>query len=105
MRLEKTAAAEATLEKAVRLPGAIRVAWLDMGIVLAGEGKNEAAATDLERAIAKDPEEVDAHWRLARLYQAMGKKDEARAEFARASSLHQKADESLVQKMTPNNRE
>ncbi len=47
-----------------------------------------------------DPSEVDAHWRLARLYQAMGKKEEARAEFAKASALHQKKDESLVQKMT-----
>ncbi|MGA8529515.1 MAG: tetratricopeptide repeat protein [Acidobacteriaceae bacterium] len=101
MRLEKTAAAEATLEKAVQVPAAIRLAWLDLGIVLAGEGKNEAAVADMRRAIAMDPGEVDAHWRLARLYQAMGQKEEARSEFAKAASLHQKADESLVQKMTP----
>ena len=100
MRLGKPAAAQATLEQAVRLPGVPRLVWLDRGILLAGQGKNEAAAADLERAIAMDPSGVDAHWRLARLYQAMGKKEEARAEFAKAASLHQKKDESLVQRMS-----
>jgi len=106
MRLEQDAAAQATLEKAVRLPGAIRLAWLDLGIVLAGDGQKEAAAADMERAIAMDPSEVDAHWRLARLYEAMGKKEEARAEFAKAALLHQKEDEGLVQRMSgPQNRQ
>ncbi len=100
MRLEKPAEAQATLEKAVSLPNPNRLAWLDLGIVLASEGRNEPAAADLERAIAMDPNEVDAHWRLARLYQAMGKKDQARLEFAKAASLHQKADESLVQRIS-----
>jgi Tfp pilus assembly protein PilF len=44
---------------------------------------------------------VDAHWRLARLYQATGKTDAARAEFAKARALHEKEDKSLVQQMTP----
>jgi Tfp pilus assembly protein PilF len=47
-----------------------------------------------------DPSEVDAHWRLARLYQTLGKKDEAKAEFAKASQLHEQKDEGLVRQMS-----
>jgi Tfp pilus assembly protein PilF len=56
---------------------------------------------DFQRAIAMDPNGVDAHWRLARLDQAMGKTDAARAEFAKARALHEKEDKSLVQRLTP----
>jgi hypothetical protein len=38
---------------------------------------------------------VNAHWRLARLYQVMGRKDEANVEFDKTSSLH-KAEEATV---------
>jgi Tfp pilus assembly protein PilF len=77
------------------------MAWVDLGIVLADQGKNDAAAEDFQRAIAMDPKQVEAHWRLARLYKAEGKDDEARAEFAKAAALHAQQDESLVQQMTP----
>ena len=77
------------------------MAWLDLGIVLADEGKNDEAAQDFEQAIQMDPNGVDAHWRLARLYQSMGKTEEAKAEFAKARALHEKADSSLVKQMTP----
>jgi tetratricopeptide (TPR) repeat protein len=101
MKLEQTAQAQATLEKAVELPGATRMAWVDLGIVLADAGKNDQAAEDFRRAIAMDPQQVDAHWRLARLLQAEGKTEEARAEFARAAALHQQQDEGLVKQLTP----
>lgn len=100
IKLEQPAEAEADLRKAVELPDAIRMAWVDLGIVLAGEGKNDEAAEDFERAIAMDPKAVDAHWRLARLYQAEGKKDQAQAEFAKAAALHEKQDESLVKQIS-----
>ncbi|MGC2637125.1 MAG: tetratricopeptide repeat protein [Acidobacteriaceae bacterium] len=48
-----------------------------------------------------DPQQMDAHWRLARLLLASGKTDEARAEFARAAALHQQQDENLVKQLTP----
>jgi tetratricopeptide (TPR) repeat protein len=101
IKLEHAAEAEADLRRAVHQAGAIPLAWLDLGIVLAGEGKNDEAAADFEQAIAMDPSGVDAHWRLARLYQAMGKTDAARAEVAKARALHEKEDKSLVQRMTP----
>ena len=101
MKLEETAQAEAALERAVKLPDAVRLAWVDLGIVLAGEGRNDEAAADFEHAIQMDPKQVDAHWRLARLLLAEGKRPEAQAEFAKAAALHAKQDESLVQQMTP----
>jgi hypothetical protein len=48
-----------------------------------------------------DPNQVEGHWRLARLYKAEGKTAEAQAEFAKSSALHEKQDQSLVQQMTP----
>lgn len=101
IKLEHPADAEATLRRAVHQAGATPLAWLDLGIVLAGQGKNDEAIQDFQHAIAMDPRAVDAHWRLARLYQATGKSEEARAEFARARALHEKEDKSLVQQMTP----
>jgi tetratricopeptide (TPR) repeat protein len=101
IKLEHQAEAEADLERAVHQAGAVPLAWLDLGIVVAGEGKNDEAVVDFQRAIAMDPNGVDAHWRLARLDQAMGKTDAARAEFAKARALHEKEDKSLVQRLTP----
>lgn len=101
LKLGRNADAEGTLEKAVQMPGAPRLAWVDLGTVLADEHKNDAAATALDHAIQMDPNQVDAHWRLARLYQSEGRGEQARAEFAKASALHQKEDQSLVQQMTP----
>lgn len=71
-----------------------------MGILEAGDHQNEQAVADFRRAIEMDPSEVDAHWRLARLYQSMGKKEEAKAEFAKASRLHEQKDEALVRQIS-----
>jgi tetratricopeptide (TPR) repeat protein len=101
MKLEHPADAEAILRRAVHQTGATALAWLDLGIVLAAQGKNDEAAADFRQAIRIDPDGVDAHWRLARLYQATGKSQQARAEFAKARALHEKQDKGLVQQMTP----
>jgi tetratricopeptide (TPR) repeat protein len=103
IKLEHAAEAEADLRRAVHQTHATQLAWLDLGIVLAGEGKNDEAQQDFERAIAMDPTGVDAHWRLARLYQSTGKADAARAEFAKARALHENEDKSLIQQLTPGN--
>jgi hypothetical protein len=46
---------------------------------------------------------VNAHFRLASLYRSMGKKAEASAEFAKASTLNKKRDESLHQRIADAN--
>ncbi|MGC2161170.1 MAG: hypothetical protein WA634_04615 [Silvibacterium sp.] len=40
------------------------------------------------------PKDVDSHWCLARLYQLMGRREEARVEFARVSAMKQQQDKS-----------
>jgi tetratricopeptide (TPR) repeat protein len=100
MKSDNSSAAKRTLEQAVTAPGAARLAWLDMGILLAQEHQNDEAIVDLQHAIEMDPSEVDAHWRLARLYQSMGRTDKAKAEFAKTNELHKKTDEGLVQKIS-----
>jgi Tfp pilus assembly protein PilF len=42
------------------------------------------------------PDDVNVHWRLAKLYRTMGKKEEAKAEFDKASTLNKQADEALL---------
>jgi len=101
MKLEHPADAEAILRRAAHQAGATPLAWLDLGIVLAGQGKTDEAEADFRQAIQLDPNAVDAHWRLARLYQTTGKAGQARAEFAKARALHEKEDKGLVQQMTP----
>jgi cytochrome c-type biogenesis protein CcmH/NrfG len=53
----------------------------------------------LRQAEALDPEEPDAHYRLARSYIASGQKDRAKQEFAVVKSLHAKKDETLIQQI------
>jgi predicted RNA polymerase sigma factor len=49
------------------------------------------------------PDDVNVHWRLARLYRTMGKKEEAKAEFDKASNLTKQADDSLFKKIEEGN--
>jgi tetratricopeptide (TPR) repeat protein len=89
------------LMKAVKLPDPPRIAFVDIGIVYTEQKRNADALSAFQRAIAMDPEEVDAHWRLARLYASTGRQKEAQAEFARVNELHHQKDEPLATKMAP----
>jgi tetratricopeptide (TPR) repeat protein len=72
-------------------PQAIRLTYLDLGIADADHKRNEEALVNFQRAIYMDPLQVDAHYRLGRLYVSMGKPKEAQAEFAKTSDLQRKA--------------
>jgi tetratricopeptide (TPR) repeat protein len=87
------------LRKAVGLNNDIRIAYVDLGAVLTQQQQYADAITALERAVQLDPAEPDAHYRLARAYQAMGNAPGAQKEFATVRELHQKADEPLLSKM------
>jgi len=52
-----------------------------------------------KHAVGLDPAEPDAHYRLARVYQAMGRQEKSKQEFAKVRELHQKADEPLASKI------
>ena len=47
-----------------------------------------------------NPNDVNVHWRLGRLYRSMGRKHEAKAEFDKASTLNKAADEALNKKIS-----
>lgn len=101
IRHNDEAAALNYLHRAVAQPQAIRLAYLDLGIVDADHKRNEEAVINLQRAIDMEPAQVDAHYRLGRLYVVMGKPKEAQAEFAKTSDLQRKVRETLAQKMAP----
>lgn len=96
-------AARPLLEKVLKIDPSMALAHLDMGIIHAEDGDNEPALRELLIAEKQMPDDVNVHWRLGRLYRVMGKKDEAKAEFDKASSLNKAADEDLYKKISSGN--
>jgi Tfp pilus assembly protein PilF len=64
------------------------------------QGKNQEAIGAFRRAIELDPSQPDAHYRLARVYSAVGQKQKAAEELAKTKQLHQKTDDSLIEKIS-----
>ena len=100
IRNNDDSAAQALLTRAVHLQNDIRLAYFDLGIVYANQKRNQDAIKALLRAEELDPKEPDAHYRLARIYMAVGEKQKADQEFAKTKDLHSKTAESLIQKVT-----
>ncbi len=74
----------------------------DLGVVYAEAGRKEDAANELLQAIVLDPKDVSPHWRLGKLYQSMGMKDEAKQEFAIASAMNKENSRPLTQEIGGN---
>ena len=72
---------------------------LDLGILYSEDGRNEEALREMREAARLLPNDVNVHWRLGRLYRMLGKKEEAKAEFDKASNLNKAADEELYKKI------
>jgi Flp pilus assembly protein TadD len=47
-----------------------------------------------------DPSQADAYYLLGRIYMAAGRKEEAEKEFATTKTLHSKAEETLIHKVS-----
>jgi tetratricopeptide (TPR) repeat protein len=99
VRLNRPDIARPLVEKALQLSSHQELPWLDLGILDAAAGNNDAAFHDFEQAEHLAPTDVQVHWRLARLYQAMGKHTEAQAEFAKTKTLTQEADKTVREKL------
>ena len=99
IQMDNPAEAESLLQKTIKANPSLPLAHLDLGILEAEAGRNDEAIIQLNAAEAITPDDVNVHWRLARLYRTMGKKEESKAEFDKASSLNQKADDSLFDKI------
>jgi tetratricopeptide (TPR) repeat protein len=87
------------IEKTIRIDPGMELAHLDLGILYANAGRRDNALRELKVAAKLTPNDVNVHWRLARLYQAMGRKGEANAEFHKTSSLTKAADDSVSRKL------
>jgi tetratricopeptide (TPR) repeat protein len=87
------------LEKVVKLNPKLALGHLDLGIVLDQNGHKQDALREMKEAARLDPDNVNVHWRLGRLYRSMGKIDEAKAEFGKASSINKATDSALVDKI------
>jgi tetratricopeptide (TPR) repeat protein len=99
VRLNRHDIARPLVEKALQLNSHEELPWLDLGILDSTAGNNEAAFRDFQQAEHLAPSDVQVHWRLARLYQAMGKHAEAQAEFAKTKTLTQEADKTVREKL------
>jgi tetratricopeptide (TPR) repeat protein len=103
MKAGDNEAALASLRKSIQLKRDIRMAAIDLGVILAQQKQYAEAVTSLRHAVALDPEEPDAHYRLAHVYQEMGKTEESQKEFATVRELKEKKDrhdEDMVRKMS-----
>jgi tetratricopeptide (TPR) repeat protein len=100
MKRNNPEAALSLLGKATKLKDDIRIAYLDMGTVFAQQKRYDEAVAALQRAVKLDPAQPDAHYRLAHVYQDMGKAAESQREFVQVRELHEKAEEPFASKMS-----
>jgi tetratricopeptide (TPR) repeat protein len=99
LQMNRPEEARPLLAKAIELDSSLWLANLDLGIIDSDAGRNEDALRELQAAAKAKDDDVNVHWRLARLYRSMGKKDEAKVEFDKASKLNKAADEELYKKI------
>ena len=70
---------------------------LDLGLLDAdADAGHDEAWRELKMATKLGPNRVDIHWRLARLYKAMGRNEEVNVEFQKTSSLHKAAQTTIL---------
>ena len=103
IQMNRISEAGPLLESTLKLDTSIPLAHLDLGIVATESGNNEEALRELTLAEKLIPDDVNVHWRLARLYRTMGKKEEAKAEFDKASNLTKETDDALFKKIQNGN--
>ena len=87
MHTERDQAAETHLRRALALDANVRLAHLDLGIVLAAKNLSDEAARHFREAIRIDPSKPDAHYRLGRLFSSLGREREAQEEFDKVQKL------------------
>jgi tetratricopeptide (TPR) repeat protein len=100
IQMNQYADAGPLLEKAVKLDPSLGLAHLDLGILAANDQHNDDALREFLIAEKIMPDDVNVHWRLGRLYRTMGKKEEAKAELDKASSITRSANRELYKKIS-----
>ena len=82
---------EALLRQSIRLNDALWESHFELGLILEKRRNFEEAARELERSIQLNPAEPTPHYRLARVYDRLGKTAEAAEQRALHERLSQKA--------------
>lgn len=100
LRDGRNEAAQATLKKAESLDSKLHVVHQDLGIYYENSKQFDSAVEEFQEAVRTDPDNYDAHYRLARLYQQVGRPADAEKEFAVVRKLHQKKDEEPLMKIS-----
>ena len=75
------------LKKATDLRNDIRFTYIDLGAIYADKKMYPEATKALQRAVELDRTQSDAHYRLAKVYKAMGNEPQAQQEFAKIREL------------------
>jgi tetratricopeptide (TPR) repeat protein len=101
LRLNHPDAARSLVDRALKLNDSQELPWLDLGILDSDAGRKDDAIREFKQAERLAPSEAQAHWRLARLYQSMGKRTEAQAEFDKTRTLNRAENKQLVDKLRP----
>lgn len=89
-------------EKAILMDPHNEMPHLDLGILDAAERDDNGALQEFRDAVRLHPTDVQAHWRLARLYQAMGMKKAADAEFVQSQKLTKLEDQTVYHQLESN---
>jgi tetratricopeptide (TPR) repeat protein len=101
LRLNHPEAARPLVERALKLNDMQELPWLDLGILDSDAGHHDDAVREFKRAERIAPSDAQVHWRLARLYQSIGMRTEAQAEFTKTKHLNKAENEQLVEKLRP----
>lgn len=99
LQLNQSDAAKPLLEKVIQIDPSQELAHLDLGIIYSDAHQDQEALRELAIAEKTKPNDVNVHWRLGRIYRSMEKKEEAKAEFDKASKLNKEVDEDLFRKI------
>ena len=99
MRLAKYDDAESVLKKAIWLNEASPGAFILLGEIALKKNDPALASGFLERALALDPQNFDAHYALATAYKALGRDTEANQHFEKSKTLRNEKHDSEKDKL------
>lgn len=99
IKLNQGEAALSLLKKAAAIDPELEIAHIDLAALYGDSGRNAEALGELKIAAKLKPNDVNVHWRLGRLYQAMGRKDKAKIEFDKTKNLTKAADASVFSQL------
>jgi tetratricopeptide (TPR) repeat protein len=100
MQMNQLDEARPLLQQIEKTDPEIAMQHVDLGIVYGDEDRKQDAQAEFETAVKLAPKNVNAHYRLARLYRSMGMTAQAKAEFDKASGLNKAEDDRLLKIMS-----